>query len=60
MQQQDRPTPETGATIDLHLIAGAWIAQCTTCGYEVAQATSQARAERKAATALCPVCHEAA
>ena len=53
MQQYDPPT-------NLFYLAGAWIAQCAACGYEVAQATRQDRAERKAARRPCPVCVEAA
>ena len=43
----------------LHLLAGLWVASCPTCGFQLTQARSQARAERRAAP-RCPVCHEVA
>ena len=42
----------------LHLLAGRWVASCSACGFELASAQSQARAERRAARTRCPVCHE--
>jgi hypothetical protein len=42
----------------LHLLAGRWVASCPACGFQLASATSQARAERRAAHTPCPVCHE--
>ena len=42
----------------LHLLAGLWIASCPTCGFQLTQARSQARAERRAARTRCPVCHQ--
>jgi hypothetical protein len=42
----------------LHLLAGLWVASCPSCGFQLAQARSQARAERRAARTTCPVCHE--
>jgi hypothetical protein len=44
----------------LHLLAGLWVASCPTCGFQLTQARSQARAERRAARTRCPVCHEVA
>jgi hypothetical protein len=44
----------------LHLLAGLWVASCPTCGFQLASAGSQARAERRAARQVCPVCNEAA
>jgi hypothetical protein len=44
----------------LHLLAGWWVASCPTCGFQLASARSQARAERRAARMRCPVCHEVA
>jgi hypothetical protein len=36
----------------LHLLAGRWVASCPTCGFQLASAQSQARAERRAAHPL--------
>ena len=44
----------------LHLLAGLWVASCPTCGFQLASAGSQARAERRAARQVCPVCNEVA
>ena len=44
----------------LHLLAGRWVASCPTCGFQLASATSQARAERRSRRRTCPVCHEVA
>ena len=57
---------EHGTSVDderppaLHLLAGLWVASCPTCGFQLTQARSQARAERRAARTRCPVCHEVA
>jgi hypothetical protein len=44
----------------LHLLHGRWVASCLTCGFQLATATSQARAERRSRRRVCPVCHEVA
>jgi hypothetical protein len=44
----------------LHLLAGRWVASCPVCGFELATATSQARAERRSRHRTCPVCHQVA
>jgi hypothetical protein len=44
----------------LHLLAGRWVASCPTCGFQLATARSQARAERRGARRVCPVCTEVA
>jgi len=44
----------------LHLLAGRWVASCPVCGFQLATARSQARAERRGARRVCPVCHEVA
>jgi hypothetical protein len=44
----------------LHLLAGRWIASCPVCGFELASASSQARAERRSRHRTCPVCHQVA
>jgi hypothetical protein len=44
----------------LHLLAGRWVASCPTCGFQLASARTQARAERRAARQVCPVCNEVA
>jgi hypothetical protein len=44
----------------LHLLAGRWVASCPTCGFELANATSQARCERRSRHRTCPVCHQVA
>jgi hypothetical protein len=60
------PSPEDrGPALDheqpaLHLLAGRWVASCPACGFQLASAQSQARCERRAARARCPVCHEVA
>jgi hypothetical protein len=43
----------------LHLLAGRWVASCPSCGFQLATAQSQARAERRSRHRVCPVCHEA-
>jgi hypothetical protein len=42
----------------LHLLAGRWVASCPVCGFELATATSQAKAERRGRHRACPVCHQ--
>jgi hypothetical protein len=42
----------------LHLLDGRWVASCPSCGYQLATARTQARAERRAARRSCPVCHQ--
>jgi hypothetical protein len=60
------PGPEDrGPALDqeqpaLHLLAGLWVASCRVCGFQLASARSQARAERRAAHTRCPVCFEVA
>jgi hypothetical protein len=44
----------------LHLLAGWWVASCPACGFQLASARSQARAERRAARTRCPICSEVA
>jgi hypothetical protein len=44
----------------LHLLAGQWVASCPACGFQLASAASQARAERRSRRRTCPVCHEVA
>ena len=44
----------------LHLLAGRWVASCPTCGFQLASAGSQARAERRSRRRNCPVCNEIA
>jgi hypothetical protein len=44
----------------LHLLAGRWVASCPTCGFQLATAGSQARAEGRSRRRTCPVCHEVA
>jgi hypothetical protein len=44
----------------LHLLAGRWVASCPSCGFQLASARSQQRAERRGARRVCPVCHEVA
>jgi hypothetical protein len=42
----------------LHLLHGLWVASCPVCGFELATARSQARAERRGRHRVCPVCNE--
>jgi hypothetical protein len=51
------PAPRPPA---LHLLHGLWVASCPSCGFQLAAARSQARAERRGARRICPVCHEVA
>ena len=44
----------------LHLLHGLWVASCPVCGFELATARSQARAERRSRQRACPVCNEVA
>ena len=55
------PTP-TAPTQEpaLHLFGGIWVASCPTCGFQLASAGSQARAERRSRRRNCPVCNEIA
>jgi hypothetical protein len=46
--------------VALHLLAGRWVASCPTCGFQLASAGSQARAERRSSRRTCQVCHEVA
>jgi hypothetical protein len=57
---EDRGAPDAEQPAALHLLAGQWVASCPTCGFQLASAQSQARAERRAARTTCPVCHEVA
>jgi hypothetical protein len=50
----ERPEP------NLFLVAGVWQAACPSCGCVIAEGRSQARVERQAARASCPVCLDAA
>jgi hypothetical protein len=45
-----------GHNPNLHLLHGLWIASCPACGYTLATARTQARAERRARRRICPVC----
>jgi hypothetical protein len=49
-----------GEPAALHLLAGCWVASCPSCGFQLATARSQARAERRGARRVCPVCTEVA
>jgi hypothetical protein len=44
----------------LHLLHGLWVASCPTCGFQLATARSQQRAERRSRRRVCPVCYEVA
>ena len=55
-QRPDPARPEPA----LHLLHGLWVASCPTCGFQLASARTQARAERLGRRRLCPVCHEEA
>jgi hypothetical protein len=58
---QDRgPAVDRDQPAALHLLAGRWVASCPTCGFQLATAGSQARAERRGRHRVCPVCHEVA
>jgi hypothetical protein len=57
--REDAPSLD-GEPPALHLLAGRWVASCPSCGFQLATARSQARCERRAARASCPVCHEVA
>ena len=56
--EDHRPSVDDERPPALHLLAGLWVASCPSCGFQLAQARSQARAERHAARTTCPVCHE--
>jgi hypothetical protein len=49
-----------GEPAALHLLAGRWVASCPTCGFQLASARSQARAERRSRHRVCPICTEVA
>jgi hypothetical protein len=51
------PTPPATAP-SLHLLDGRWVASCPACGYQLATARTQARAERRGRRRACPVCRE--
>ena len=57
---EDRGPGLDGEPAALHLLAGRWVASCPTCGFQLATARSQARAERRGARRVCPVCTEVA
>jgi hypothetical protein len=57
--RQQTPTPPATSPA-LHLLNGRWVASCPTCGYQLATARTQARAERRGRRRLCPVCTEVA
>jgi hypothetical protein len=44
--------------VNLHLLAGVWVASCPTCGYQLTSARTQERCERRAAGRRCPVCYQ--
>ena len=56
----EQPSTTTTTTANLFLHAGWWQAACPTCGYVLVEGRSQARVERKATRATCPVCVEVA
>jgi hypothetical protein len=55
---EDRDPGLDGEPVALHLLAGRWVASCPTCGFQLVTARSQARAERRGARRVCPVCTE--
>jgi NAD-dependent SIR2 family protein deacetylase len=55
MHPQPYPTRPQPA---LHPLHGLWVASCSSCGFQLATARSQQRAERRGAQRVCPVCHE--
>jgi hypothetical protein len=57
---EDHAPALVGEQPALHLLAGRWVASCPTCGFQLATARSQARAERRGAQRVCPVCTEVA
>jgi hypothetical protein len=57
MHPQPYPTRPQPA---LHLLHGLWVASCSVCGFELATARTQARAERRSRHRACPVCYEVA
>jgi hypothetical protein len=58
--QEPGPVLDGDQPAALHLLAGRWVASCPTCGFQLATAASQARAERRSRRRTCPVCHEVA
>jgi hypothetical protein len=57
MQPQPYPT-RPGPPPSLHLLHGRWVASCPSCGYQLATAKRQVRAERRGRRRVCPVCHQ--
>jgi hypothetical protein len=55
MHPQPYPTRPQPA---LNLLHGLWVASCPSCGFQLATARSQQRAEHRGAQRVCPVCHE--
>jgi hypothetical protein len=58
--RQQTPTPPATPCPALHLLNGRWVASCPACGYQLASARSQARAEQRGRRRRCPVCTEVA
>jgi len=58
----DRPglNPTPAQAPALHLLAGLWVANCPTCGFQLTSARTQQRCERRASRRHCPVCREEA
>ena len=52
-------TPTPAPAPAMHLIRGRWVASCPGCGYQLASARLQERAERQGRRRACPVCKEA-
>jgi hypothetical protein len=48
--------PATSPAPALHLLHGRWVASCPACGYQLAAARTQSRAERRGRRRPCPVC----
>jgi NAD-dependent SIR2 family protein deacetylase len=42
----------------LHLLGSVWVASCPTCGYQLTNARTQERYERRARHRACPVCRD--
>ncbi len=57
MHQSPYPTRPRPAPA-LHLVHGRWVAACPTCGFQLATARTQARAERRSRRRGCPVCQQ--
>jgi hypothetical protein len=59
MHRQPYPTrPQPEPEPALHLLHGRWVAACPSCGFQLATARTQARAEQRGRRRLCPVCHQ--